>query len=148
MWEISSPAGEPRRPSGQWPGHRRGCALIWWESRSDEAARPSAKLRFREPVPSELVTTVPGLARGASPRAGVRSVFRVLRSRLLVGRGVNDGYRVEADLLGDPGQQLVLRGEVALHVRHFVQGRARVVECRLRALIRCGSLHVLPDHDD
>src|ERR1017187_2891197 len=145
---CGTPAPNPR---GQYSDHaaaHRGYALIWWESRSDEAARPSAKLRFREPVPSELVTTVPGLARRASPRVGVRSVFRVLRSRLLVGRGVNDGYRVEADLLGDPGQQLVLRGEVALHVRHFVQGRARVVECRLGALVRCGSLHVLPDHDD
>ena len=45
------------------------------------------------------------------------------------------------------GQQHVRCGEVALHVRHLVQGGAGVVECRLRVLVRRGALHVLPDHD-
>jgi hypothetical protein len=54
----------------------------------------------------------------------------------------------EADLRGDPGEQLILGGEVTLHVRHLVQGRARIVEGRLRALVSGVSLYVLSDHDD
>jgi hypothetical protein len=68
------------------------------------------------------------------------------QSRGLVGgRGVNDRHGVEAEFLRDPGQQDVPRGEMALHVRHFVQGGAGVMECCLRALVRCGGPHVQAD---
>jgi hypothetical protein len=48
--------------------------------------------------------------------------------RLVELRIVDDGHRIKADLGGDPGQQLVLSGEMALHVRHLVQGRACIME--------------------
>jgi hypothetical protein len=76
------------------------------------------------------------------------SASRVRVGRLIEFRVVDDRDRVEADLCGDPGQQLVLRSEMALHVRHLVEGGARIIEGRFRALVRGGGLHVLPDHDD
>jgi len=43
------------------------------------------------------------------------------------------------DLRGDPGQQLILGGEVPPHVRHLVQGRAswKVASARLSAAAAC-----------
>jgi hypothetical protein len=39
--------------------------------------------------------------------------------RLLVGRGVDDRDRIQADARGDTVQQDVLGGEVTLHLRHL-----------------------------
>src|SRR5215469_2433767 len=81
-------------------------------------------------------------------RPACSSASRIGAGRLVEGRVIDDRHRVKADLRGDLGQQLVLSGEVALHVRYLMQGRARVMEGRLRALVRGGGLDVLPDHDD
>ena len=48
------------------------------------------------------------------------SASRVWVGRLIEVPVVDDRHRVEADFRGDPGQQLVLRSEMALHVRHLV----------------------------
>ena len=58
---------------------------------------------------------------GATPeRPACSSTLWVQVGRLVEFRVVDDWHRIEADLHGDPGQQLVLGGEVALHVRHLV----------------------------
>ena len=108
-------------------------------------------------VPRQLL-----LGAALARRPGIRgraSIRGILSRGLVAGRdgafsdfvtriGIDDGHRVQPDPFGDPGEQYVLRGQVPLHVRHLMQGRARVVECRLGALIRRGRLHVLAHHDD
>jgi hypothetical protein len=64
------------------------------------------------------------------------SASRVRVGRLIELRVVDDRHRVEADLRGDPAQQLVLRSEMVLHVRHLVEGGVRIIEGRLCALVR------------
>ena len=87
---------------------------------------------YPKPSPPRGHRRAAGAARGGpAPSTPSSSVLLVQPRCLVVGRSVDDGYRLEADLFGDPGQQHILRGEVALHVGHFVQGCARVVECRL-----------------
>jgi hypothetical protein len=62
------------------------------------------------------------------PSAPWVRVSRLVELRIVELRIVDDGHRIKADLGGGPGQQLVLSGEMALHVRHLVQGRARFME--------------------
>src|SRR5215470_13260903 len=116
---LENEARDTHSPPGGLP--RRVCALL--ASRVRGCGTP-----LRSPF---YLAGTPALLSASWVRIG----------RLVERRVVDDRHRVEADLRGDPGQQLVLGREVALHMRDLVQGRAGVVEGRLRALVRGVGLY-------